>query len=159
MSIKLEKATTEDAQILHELQIKAFLPLLKRYQDHATNPACESIDKTIERINLETRGFYKILKENHLVGGVAIKHTSSDSLWIGPIFIDPDFQNQKIAQQAMTLLETLFPNVQKYELATLSKESGNIHLYQKLGYKQTGKKETISNLIDLIFFEKIIYET
>ena len=155
MSITIEKATPADAHLLHQIQVKAFLPLLEKYQDHTTNPACEPIDKTLERINSSSRGFYKILKDNQLVGAIAIKHTSDHSLWIGPIFVDPDFQNQKIAQKGMILIENLFTHVTKFELATLSKETGNIHLYQKLGYKFTDRKEKVNDLLDLVFFEKI----
>ncbi|NDD58917.1 MAG: GNAT family N-acetyltransferase [Chlamydiae bacterium] len=74
---------------------------------------------------------------------------------MGPIFVDPDFQNQKIAQKVMILIENLFPHIKKFELATLSQETGNIHLYQKLGYKLTNRKEKVNDLLDLVFFEKI----
>lgn len=156
MTIFLENATLSDAEALHKLQIKAFLPLLEKYQDVATNPACEPLEKTKERITDPLRGFYKIVKDNVVVGAIVIKFTSSTSLWIGPIFVDPDAQNQKIGQKAMILLEKLFPDVQKYELATLSQELGNIHLYQKLGYKLTDRKEKIQQGLDLVFFEKTI---
>lgn len=154
MSITLEKAILTDAYLLHQLLVKTFLPLLEKYQDHATNPACEPIDKTIERINSPSRSFYKIKKNNQLVGGIAIKHTSDQSIWIGPIFIDPFFQNEKIGQKAMLLIEKLFPDVIKFELATLSKEARNIHLYLKLGYTLTNRKEKINDRLDLVFFEK-----
>ncbi|NBO24622.1 MAG: N-acetyltransferase [Chlamydiae bacterium] len=155
MTISIEKATPNDAELLHKLQIKAFLPLLEKYQDHQTNPACEPTDKTLERINSSSRGFYKIKKDDHLVGAIVIKHSSPSSIWIGPIFVDPDFQNQKIAQKVMILIENLFPHIKKFELATLSQETGNIHLYQKLGYKLTNRKEKVNDLLDLVFFEKI----
>lgn len=158
MAITLEKATLVDADALHQLQVKAFLPLLKKYQDFATNPACESIDKIVERINSSLRGFYKIKKGDRLVGGIAIKHVSDDCLWIGPIFVDPDFQNQKIAQKAMVLIETFFPHVTKFELATLKQETGHIHLYQKMGYNLIDRKEKVNNLLDLVFFEKKIFK-
>jgi RimJ/RimL family protein N-acetyltransferase len=156
MSIHIQKATKSDALTLHKLQIKAFLPLLEKYQDHTTNPASEPIEKTLERISSSSRGFYKILLKDQIVGGIAFKIVSEYSLWIGPIFVDPDFQTQKIAQQALSQFEAIFPKVTKYELATLSKEAGNIHLHQKLGYKLTGRIEKLNDKVDLIFFEKII---
>lgn len=156
MSIHIEPAVVSDATLLHELQIKAFLPLLEKYQDHSTNPACEPLEKTIERITSDSKGFYKILIKNQIVGGIAFKHVSDQTIWIGPIFVDPDFQNQKIAQQALIQFEAIFPNITKYELATLSKESGNIHLYLKLGYKLQAKKQKLNDQLDLVFFEKII---
>lgn len=76
MTITLEKATSEDAEALHAIQIKSFLPLLKKYKDPETNPACESIDKTLKRINDPLKVFFKILKDNVLVGGIVISHTA-----------------------------------------------------------------------------------
>ena len=37
----------------------------------------------------------------------------------------------------------------------ITQEKGNIHLYEKLGYHQTGKTEKINNLMDIVFLEKI----
>ena len=101
-------------------KIKSFLPLLERYSDHATNPACEPIDKTIERIKNPRKGFFKILKNDVLVGGIAIKQVNSNTIFLGPIFIDPSFQNQKIAQAALMLLEEEFSEIEFFELATIS---------------------------------------
>ncbi len=88
--------STRDVHALHSLQIKAFLPLLEKYKDHEINPACESEEKTLQRINDSLKGFYKILKDDVLVGGIVIKQTAPKTLFLGPIFIDPDYQNQKL---------------------------------------------------------------
>ena len=41
-----------------------------------------------------------------------------------------------------------------WSLDTILQEKGNLHLYEKLGYKRTGKMEKISGLMDIIYFEK-----
>ncbi len=151
--IILIKATSVDAPELHALQIKSFLPLLAKYNDVETNPAVELLEKTLNRINNPKKGFYKILKDGLLVGGIAIKKSAPNILFIGPIFIDPDFQNQKIAQKALTLLETLFPKIEYFELATIKEEKGNMHLYEKMGYVLTGETKKINHL-DIPFFRK-----
>ncbi len=106
--ITLEKATSKDASTLHAMQIKAFLSLLKKYQDPETNPACEALAKTLNRIKDPLKGYYKILKDHQLIGGIAIKYRAPATLFLGPIFIDPAFQNQKITQIALKLMEDLF---------------------------------------------------
>ncbi len=156
MTITLEKATSEDAETLHALQIKCFLPLLDKYKDHGTNPACEPIDKTLTRITDPLKGFYKILKDNILVGGIVVKHTNPGTLFLGPIFIDPEFQNQKIAQNALKLLEGIFPNINFFELATIAQEKGNLHLYEKMGYTATGENKVVSHSMIILFFEKYL---
>lgn len=154
MTVRIEKATSEDAKELHAIQIKSFLPLLEKYKDHDTNPACEPIDKTLQRINDPLKGFFKILKNNILVGGIAIKHITPTAIFLGPIFIDPIFQNQKIAQHALKLLEDLFPSVDFFELATIAQEKGHLHLYEKLGYVLHGESKKINDSLDIVFFRK-----
>lgn len=72
MTITLEKAISEDANALHALQIKSFLPLLEKYKDFETSPAAEPQEKTLNRINDPLKGFYKILKDGSLVGGESL---------------------------------------------------------------------------------------
>lgn len=154
MTICLEKATSQDANALHTIQIKSFLPLLKKYNDKKTNPACEALEKTLNRINEPSKDFYKILRDHILVGGIAIKHLAPNLIFLGPIFVDPDFQNQKIAQKALKLLEEMFPDVEYFELATIFQEKGNVHLYEKLGYVATGESKKNNDSLDLRFFRK-----
>lgn len=154
MTIALKKASVEEAEALHAMQIKCFLPLLEKYKDHGTNPACEPIEKTITRITDPLKGFYKILKDNLLVGAIVVKHTNLRTLFLGPIFIDPEFQNQKIAQKALKLIEDRFPAIDFFELATIAQEKGNVHLYEKMGYVITGENKKISDSIIISFFRK-----
>lgn len=46
--IELKLITREDAECLHKLQIEAFMPLYEKYQDDATSPAKESLEKIID---------------------------------------------------------------------------------------------------------------
>ncbi len=43
MYLRLDKATDSDAQSIFEMQVKAFIPLLEKYQDHDTSPANEQL--------------------------------------------------------------------------------------------------------------------
>lgn len=153
MTITLRKATPEDAKALHAMQIESFLPLLEKYKDTDTNPACEAIEKTLKRIKDPLKGFYKILKDDILVGGIAIKHIAPRTLFLGPLFIDPGFQNQKIAQKALQLIEDEFLNIDFFELATIAQEKGNVHLYEKMGYIAT-KENQKSDSMSILFFRK-----
>ena len=39
-------------------------------------------------------------------------------------------------------------------LDTILQESGNLHLYEKMGYHRTGRIEKINEVMDIVFFEK-----
>lgn len=155
MIITLEKATLKDAHALHALQIRSFLPTLKKYKDEQTNPACETLDKTLNRITDPSKGFYKILSDNNvLVGGIAVKHIPPSTIFLGPLFVDPDYQNQKIAQEALRLIEIEFPDINFFEVATISQEKSNIHLYEKMGYIATGQTKKLTDSLEALFFRK-----
>jgi hypothetical protein len=39
-------------------------------------------------------------------------------------------------------------------LDTILQEAGNCYLYEKLGYKKTGKTEKINDKMDIVYYEK-----
>ena len=39
-------------------------------------------------------------------------------------------------------------------LDTILQEKGNLYLYEKMGYHQTGKVEHINDQMDIVFYEK-----
>jgi hypothetical protein len=39
-------------------------------------------------------------------------------------------------------------------LDTIFQEQGNCHLYEKIGYKKTGKIEKINERMDIVYYEK-----
>ncbi|WP_339242407.1 hypothetical protein [Paenibacillus sp. FSL F4-0243] len=51
MGISLCKADVSDAEFIHQMQVKAFMPLLEKYKDYETSPANESVEKMIDRTN------------------------------------------------------------------------------------------------------------
>lgn len=59
MKVRLEKAVDNDAQSIFDIQVKAFLPLLDKYKDYETNPANETIERVIKRINKPMAVFIK----------------------------------------------------------------------------------------------------
>ena len=58
--------------------------------------------------------------------------------------------------KADTLLEIerLHPDIERWFLDTIKEEAGNCHLYEKIGYKKTGKSEAVNEKMTLVFYEK-----
>ena len=71
--IELKLATVNEAEELHSLQVKAFLPLFEKYQDEDTSPAKESVEKVTWKIADENSDFYFILYDGEKVGGVRVR--------------------------------------------------------------------------------------
>jgi len=152
--VKLEKAIESDANIIFDIQVDAFQPLLEKYKDFDTNPANETLERVIMRINNPTGDFYKITVDNVPVGAIYVWWKEQTQCWISPMFILPAYQGRGIAQKALTLVEKMFPLATTWELATILEEERNCHLYEKLGYIKTGVIKKVNDNTTLGFYKK-----
>ncbi|PFH80667.1 GNAT family N-acetyltransferase [Bacillus sp. AFS088145] len=155
MNLRLDKATDVDAQVIFDMQVKAFMPLLEKYKDTDTSPANEPIDNVIKRINYSTGGFYKILLDEVLVGAICIYWKEETQFWISPMFILPEYQGMVIAQKAIELIEYQFPQATTWELRTILEEKRNCYLYEKMGYSLTGESKHLNENMTLVSYKKI----
>lgn len=154
MEVSLCKATLDDAAKLHEMQVKAFMPLLEKYQDYETNPANESLKKVITRFNQPFTDYYLIKNLEVTIGGIRVIKMDNESYRVSPIFILPEHQGKGIAQKVFAIIEEIYHNARSWELDTIMQEEGLCHLYEKIGYKRTGKSKIINEKITIIFYEK-----
>lgn len=156
MVISLEKAREEDAHAIFDVQKRAFKPLLEIYKDYETNPANETLDRVLFRINRPNGGFYKILLDETLAGAICVYWKENDEFWISPMFIDPDYQGKGIAQKAIEGIEALFPEAKLWALNTILEEKRNCYLYEKMGYLQTGEQKVLNENATLIRYKKVL---
>ena len=95
-----------------------------------------------------------IFHNDIVVGAVRIVNKNDGSRKrISPIWIMGEFRNKGYAQQAMIELENIYGS-DHWCLDTILQEKGNLHLYEKMGYVQTGKVEHINEKMDIVFYEK-----
>ncbi|GHU90299.1 acetyltransferase [Spirochaetia bacterium] len=155
MDIILVKATPENAQEIHQMQIKSFKNLLDKYKDYDTNPGNENIERVLARINQETTDYYIIKMGNISVGAIRINKLENGlKCRISPIFILPEYQNKSIAQKVFKIIEEKYKPKNGWILDTILQEEGNCHLYEKMGYKKTGMTHKINEKMDIIGYEK-----
>ena len=154
MDISLTKAKLEDAAIIHAMQIKSFMPLLERYQDFDTNPAAEPLEKVIARINQSFTDYYIVNNSGTPVGGIRIVKMENHRYRVSPIFILPEFQGNGFAQEVFRMVDRIYFDAITWELETILQEPANCYLYEKLGYKTTGKTKFINSKMTLVSYEK-----
>ena len=154
MKVTLENAAEADAPMIFNMQIESFTPLLEKYQDHDTNPANESVERVIQRINNPKGRFSKILADGVLAGAINIVEKEEHCYWVSPLFILPEFQGKGLAQKAMILAEGQFPEARSWNLSTILEEKGNCYLYEKLGYRKTGVAQKLNGKTTLVYYEK-----
>lgn len=154
MLVGLRQATLEDAEVIWKMQVDAFTDLLEKYQDYDISPATESFEKIKAKFEQPWTTYYFIMNGDMKIGAVRIiKKDDGSRKRISPIWIMPEFRNRGYAQQAFEELEKIY-GADGWCLDTILQEEGNIHLYEKIGYHQTGKIEHINERMDIIFFEK-----
>lgn len=155
MEIELLRANIGDAKELHTMQVKAFKELLEKYQDFDTNPGNESVEKVEARLKQDFTFYYFICIGQQKVGAVRVvdKKEAVKNKRISPIFILPEFQGKGLAQKAIRLCEKIHGSG-NWELDTILQEPKNCHLYEKMGYRRTGKTEVINEKLTLTFYEK-----
>ncbi|PGW05806.1 GNAT family N-acetyltransferase [Bacillus cereus] len=155
MEIILEKVTETDAEVIFQMQIDSFSSLLHKYKDYETNPANETIEKTIFRINNPSSNFYKVIIDSKLVGAICISAKELPyKFWISPMFIHPIYQGKGIAQKVLILIEEMFPEARSFELATILEEERNCFLYENMGYKRTEVIKKLNDKTTLVYYKK-----
>ena len=154
MNIELARASMADAETIWHMQIIAFAELLERYQDFETNPGNEPLEKVQWRFSFPATYFYFIRVDGVNAGAIRIiDHHDASSKKISPLFVMPEFRGKGIAQAAIRAAEVIHGS-ENWQLGTILQEKGNCHLYEKMGYRQTGKTQIINDRLTLVFYEK-----
>ena len=154
MEVRLVRASTADAKTLWRMQVESFGAMLEKYQDYETNPAGERPDRTAWRLEQPDTYYYFILADGETVGAIRVIDKKDGSRKrISPLFVLPPFRNRGVAQAAMAEAERLHGD-DGWELDTILQEKENLHLYEKMGYRQTGKTTVINDRMTLVFYQK-----
>lgn len=152
--ITLRKATAEDIEKIWKMQVEAFRGLLEKYQDYDLSPAAEGVDKIRARYEQPWTTYFFIEAEGNDVGAIRIVDRKDGSRKrISPLWIMEEYRGKGYAQAAITAVEELY-GADNWSLDTILQEKGNLHLYEKMGYHQTGKIEHINDRMDIVFYEK-----
>ena len=152
--MRLVRANVNDCEKIWTLQIEAFADLLAKYQDFETSPGNESKESIQSKLMDEFTFFYFIYHEDDIAGAVrVVDRKNGNRKRIAPIFIVKKHRNRGLAQKTFEEIEKLHGS-NDWMLDTILQEEGNCYLYEKLGYKRTGKIENINERMDIVYYEK-----
>ena len=152
MNIERVRASVNDAETIWHMQRIAFAELLARYQDYDTNPGNEPLEKVLWRFSFPATHFYFIRAEGECAGVIrVIDHHDESPRKISPLFVMPEFRGKGIAQAAIRAAEEIH-GPDNWSLGTILQEKGNCHLYEKMGYRQTGETKIINDRMTLVFY-------
>ncbi|MCI9108020.1 MAG: GNAT family N-acetyltransferase [Lachnospiraceae bacterium] len=154
MSIDLKPIVREDVETVWKMQVEAFSDLLEKYLDYDMSPAAESIDKVLARFEQPWTTYFFIMENDEKVGVIRVVDKKDGSRKrISPIWIMPEHRNKGYAQAAITAAEQIYGSLH-WCLDTILQEAGNRHLYEKIGYHQTGRIDKVNERMDIVFYEK-----
>ncbi len=153
-TIRLLKAEDRDADALIRILKICFQPHWERYHDE-NNP----VNTTAERMSrkIQSHAYFKIFFGNHLAGLIEIiRLNDQGSYKLDTVCILPEYQNHGIGQAAIRLSEAMFPDAVEWTLQTLEDMPENRHVYENLGYQDTGEREKINEKLTLVFYRKTV---
>ena len=153
--IDLKKADRSDCETIHRIQVKAFSPILLKYQDYDSNPASESLDDIYRRFDQSFTDYYLIELDESVIGALRVCDFGA-TCKLSPICILPEFQGNGYAQKAIRLMEDLYPKAGLWELDTIAQEEKLCYLYEKIGYRKTGRVDQLKDGMDIVYYEKTI---
>ena len=152
--MRLVRANVSDYEKIWSLQIEAFADLLAKYHDYETSPGNEPKEYIQAKLLDEFTFFYFIYHEDEIAGAVrVVDQKNGNRKRIAPIFIMEKFRNRGLAQKTFEEIERIHGS-NHWMLDTILQEEGNCYLYEKLGYKRTGKIEKINERMDIVYYEK-----
>ena len=148
MDVKLIRASVQDAETIWKMQLRAFAPLLEKYQDTDTSPGCEPLDKVIARLEQDFSYYYLIEQGGEIAGAIRVVVPPEGFKRISPIFVLPEHQGKGIATKLIKKgIEDL--TAKGYKLGLEAQNPENVKFYEKLGFKvikhDHWKRENIDN--------------
>ena len=155
MEITVSRFGERDIDTVFEIQRAAYRPLYEKYSDEGTNPYTEPKETVFRKYTSAGTVGYLFSLDGSAVGAVRVRFDAENkSGRVSALCVLPEFQGRGVAQAALREIERLHPEVEKWSLDTILEEPGNCHLYEKLGYRRTGKTEVIKKNMTLVFYEK-----
>ena len=160
--ISLRLTVNDDAEILTDIQQKAFRPLYEKYHDEG-NPCLRDKRDILCRLNNPNFLYLTILSDEKIVGGILyrikgstpfIKNLRWGKYYLGRVYISPEYQNQGIATEAILQSERFLKKPRKLYVDFPEDLDKNRKCYIKCGYKDTGKRLEAEKGLILACFEK-----
>jgi ribosomal protein S18 acetylase RimI-like enzyme len=154
--IEIKQASIEDAEIILQIQIQAYLSEAEFYNDYSITPLIQSLNEIrhefLQQVFLKAMEKEELDEIRYIVGSVR-GYIEKGTAYIERLIVKPEYQNKGIGKRLMQAIEQYFKSANRYELFTGHKSTRNLHLYQKLNHYEF-KRIPINDSLTMIFLEK-----
>lgn len=142
-------AEKEDLQKILDLQYLSYQSEARLLNNTDIPPLKQTLSEILAEY--EKGIILKLLDGDNIIGSVRA-YTENGTLYIGKLFIHPDFQGKGLGTRLLREIERICPH-KRCELFTSSQSLRNLSLYQRVGYR-IFKEKNISDNLKFIYLEK-----
>ena len=135
------------------MQKKGFLPTYLKYFDTRVSPVFKTYSRFSSKMKNENSISFWIVYNGIRVGELLLIF-EKDIVHISDLFVLKKYQNKGIAQNVISAVHSKYSDYKYWHLFTIKQEKGNCHLYEKLGYIQTGAVRKINKRMTLVEYER-----
>lgn len=136
-------ATQENIPVVLKESLISDIPVLLELEQSVagTNVYSPMLDKDEWKEELQKNKVYLIEKNNMVMGNISYERKGSDHVYISDLVINPAFQGQGTAREALTALLEELKDVERIDLVTHPDNQTALQLYQSLGFVVESRKE------------------
>ena len=120
------------------------------YNDFRIPPLTQTLDEITA--DFAQQVFLKATLNGQIIGSVR-GYIKGTTCYVGRLIVHPEHQNQGFGTRLLREIEATFEQAERYELFTGSRSARNLHLYEKLGYREY-RREQLSPAVELVYLEK-----
>ena len=156
--MNFKKATLSDANVIAIIKRDAYTNESKLFPHHSKKDNIDQVYDDLDEILDIIRSFdyFLIIHRDVIIGSFWVHKASDSSVELEDFCILPSYQNQGFGYNALMLMESLYPSIEKWILGTPCYNTKNQHLYEKAGFKRVGN---ISDCVLYLYEKQINQET
>ena len=139
-SVNILPARLNQSEALLALQQSAYQSEARLYNDWTLPPLTQTLASMCE--DIATMTVLVATRAGSIVDSVRGR-LGEDICHIGRLIVDPQWQGRGIGTALLDAIEECFPEAGSFELFTGSKSSGNLRLYQRLGYREIRRQAAL----------------
>lgn len=151
--VRILPATADDAGELLTLQRACYVQEAQVYGELGIPPLLDGVADVQARLAGSTA--WKAVAGTRIVGAVyVVVSEDGESAEISRLMVTPDWQGRGVGRRLLKLAEDAAPaSVTTYKLFTGARSEGNLRLYGKAGYRETGREQQ-TPLVELVQLAK-----
>ncbi len=154
MSVTISTATDDDAENILKLQYLCYQREAELYGDYSIEPLTQTLDAL--RAELGEGCVLVARLGSEVVGSVRGTVDDDGTARIGKLIVHPRMQRHGLGGRLLSAIEDRLAaerEAKRFRLFTGHRSDGNLRLYRRLGYAQTGT-EQVTRRFSLVTLEK-----